>query len=69
VPCSATANTAIGAACAISTTANAVVPGSVQTGQRAIWQVGQVQVFDGGPDGVVSTANNSLFENGGVFVP
>ena len=47
----------------------ALVPGAVQTGKRAIWELGQVQVFDGGPDGVVSTAGNSLFETEGVFVP
>jgi hypothetical protein len=69
VPCTATASTAAGATCSISTSANAVVPGSVQAGKRAIWQLDRLQLFDGGPDGVVSTANNSLFEEQGVFVP
>jgi hypothetical protein len=41
----------------------------VQAGKRAIWQLDRLQLFDGGPDGVVSTANNSLFEEQGVFVP
>jgi hypothetical protein len=34
-----------------------------------VWEVGQVQVFDGGSDGVVSTAPNTLFATQGVFVP
>jgi hypothetical protein len=46
-----------------------VLPGSVQTGARAIWQLGSVQVFDGGPDGIVSTPDNSLFADQGLFVP
>ena len=69
VPCAATADTSVGATCAITTSANTVVPSSVQTGARAIWQLGPVQVFDGGPDGAASTPDNSLFAGQGVFVP
>jgi hypothetical protein len=37
---------------------------------RTIWQVGQVTLLDGGPDGLASTAaGNTLFETQGVFVP
>ena len=50
-------------------TADAVTPGSVPEGKRSIWELGQVQVFDGGPDGVASTPGNSLFAVQGVFVP
>jgi hypothetical protein len=67
--CTATASTTIGSTCAVSTTADAVVPGSVTAGNRAIWQLGQVQVFDGGSDGDVDTAPNTLFATEGVFVP
>ena len=57
-------------ALAVATTANAVVPGSVVKGQRAIWQLGQVQVYDGGADGVASTtAGNTLFMDEGIFIP
>jgi hypothetical protein len=45
------------------------MPGSVRSGDRAVWQIGKVQVFDGGPDGLVATADNSLFQVQGVFVP
>jgi uncharacterized repeat protein (TIGR01451 family) len=69
LPCAATADVSAGAACAVTTSANTVLPGSVQTGARAIWQLGSVQLFDGGADGVVSTADNTLFAGQGIFVP
>ena len=69
MPCSATASTATGGTCTINTTANSLVPGSARTGDRAIWQIGKVKVFDGGPDGLVATADNTLFQTQGVFIP
>jgi len=69
VPCTATTNTARGAECSLSTTIDALVPGAVTEGARAIWALGQVRVFDGGPDGVAATADNSLFAVQGVFIP
>ena len=60
---------AIGSTCSIDTTADAVLPGVVKEIRRSIWQLGQVQVFDGGADGVVSTNPNTLFAVQGVFVP
>jgi WD40-like Beta Propeller Repeat len=70
VPCSGTVDTSVGAACAISTSSNTLVPGFVKTGERAIFELGQVQVFDGGSDGAVSTtADNTLFMDEGLFVP
>jgi glucose/arabinose dehydrogenase len=69
VPCTTTPDTTVGSACAVTTSADAVNPGVVKEGLRAIWQLGQVQVFDGGSDGVASTAPNTLFAVQGVFVP
>ena len=70
VPCQPTASTTIGSTCAVNTTADAIAPGTVTERARTIWQVGQLQVFDGGPDGVASTtAGNTLFEVQGLFVP
>ena len=38
--------------------------------KRASWQLGQVQVFDGGPDDDADTVpGNTLFAVQGVFVP
>jgi hypothetical protein len=70
VPCLLTADTAIGSDCSTATTANTLVPGSVTETQRAIWQLGQIQVYDGGADGLASTeGDNTLFMDQGVFIP
>ena len=70
VPCTATAtDQAIGSACALATTANALIPGAVSAGHRAIWQLGPVEVYDGGTDGDAQTDGNTLFLRQGVFVP
>jgi hypothetical protein len=70
VPCSGTpSDGTIGSTCSIVTTFNAVTPGAIVSAARSIWALGDVKVFDGGPDGVASTAPNTLFERQGVFVP
>jgi predicted acyl esterase len=69
VPCAATPAETTGASCSLSTTINAVMPGAVVEGKRAIWQLDQTQVLDGGPDGLAATGDNSLFAVQGVFVP
>jgi hypothetical protein len=69
VPCAATGDTTIGSTCSISTTLDAVTPGAVPEGKRAIWQLDKVRVNDGGADGVVSTTPNTLYMTQGVFVP
>ena len=67
--CAATASTAIGATCSANTSANAAVPGAVKDGKRAIVEVGQIQISDGGPDGIVGTTPNTLFAVQGIFIP
>jgi hypothetical protein len=67
--CVNTTSTTVGGTCTTSTSANAVVPGSVKDTQRAVVEIGQLQVFDGGADGLVSTADNTLFEVQGIFIP
>jgi hypothetical protein len=71
IPCAGTAgDTAEGATCSIATKANAVVPSSVVAGQRAIWAIGQIGVFDGGADGNGdTTGDNEPFLRQGVFLP
>src|SRR5688500_1950887 len=75
-PCTATASTAIGSNCAILTTANAVVGGpgpwadpAVKDTKRGVIGISQLQVTDGGTDGVVATTPNTLFEVQGIFIP
>jgi hypothetical protein len=72
-------------ACGISTSADAVIPGIALEGTRAIWQLSQVEVWDGGPDGNLNAApapasgvcppacigngGETLFMHQGFFVP
>ena len=70
VPCVTTTSTAIGGQCSITTSANAVTPGFVKSGVRSLWQLGSIQVFDGGADGQgLTTGDNQLFMDQGVFTP
>jgi hypothetical protein len=69
MPCAATTDPSIGGSCAVSTSLDALVPGTVVEGQRATWQLDQVTVSDGGSDGSVSSTPNTLFARQGVFVP
>jgi hypothetical protein len=69
VPCTATASPAIGSTCAVSTSFNAVVPGSVKSGKRAIWQVSPVRVYDGGASGTATASDATVFEDEGIFAP
>ena len=68
--CAATASTSTGSTCSLTSSMNAIVPGLVKDTKRAIWQMGQVQVYDGGPDGDADTpAGDTLFAVQGIFVP
>jgi hypothetical protein len=69
VECAAVADPAIGGSCITSTSMDAVVPGAVAEGKRAIWELGQVQVLDGGPDESAGTSPNTVFARQGIFVP
>src|SRR4029079_18964787 len=61
VPCTGNDNPAVGSTCAVSTTVNAVTPGAVVSGDRSIWELKDLRVTDGGPDGVATTPDNTLF--------
>jgi hypothetical protein len=69
VPCAATSSSLIGSTCSLLTGLDALVPGTVAEGKRTIWELDQVRVLDGGPDGLASTADNSLFAVQGVYAP
>ena len=70
IPCVANAGTTTGSDCDIATTMNALAPGTHADGRRAVWQLGQVRVFDGGADADGSTtADNTPFAVQGVFIP
>ena len=67
--CANTASTTEGGLCSVSTSANAAVPGSVKDLQRAVVEIAQLQISDGGADGQVATTDNTLFEVQGIFIP
>ena len=71
VPCTATGGTAnIGSTCSLTTTADALMPGTVRETKRTIWQLGEIVVLDGGADGDADTAaDNTVFLRQGMFVP
>jgi hypothetical protein len=62
-------NAAVGGTCTVATTANTVVPGSVKDTQRGVVEIQQLQINDGGVDGLVATTPNTLFEVQGIFIP
>jgi hypothetical protein len=67
--CAATGDSS-GSICETSSSLDAVMPGLVTEGKRAVWQLGQVQVFDGGPDDdAATTGDNTLFLTQGLFAP
>jgi hypothetical protein len=70
VPCAGTPDSTVGSTCSVITSANTLAPGAVAAGQRAVWQLGQLNVYDGGSDGLASTTgDNTPFMDQGVFVP
>jgi hypothetical protein len=75
--CAPTADPTIGSSCALSTTMDAVTPGAVPEGQRSIWEFGDVQVWDPGPNGTgyancpptCGNGDEAAFMRQGVFIP
>ena len=59
-PCTPVADPNEGSACAANTSVDALIPGAVPEGRRAIWELGRVEVYDG---------NDTLFATQGVFIP
>jgi hypothetical protein len=69
VNCTATADTTVGSTCSAQTTANTLAPGAAVAGNRALWELGQIQMLDQGADGVPGNGDDSVFAVEGVFVP
>jgi len=71
--CAGTAGDAtIGSRCSVTTTADAVVPGSggvVKEQKKANVEIGQILVNDGGTDGLASTAPNTVYARQGIYIP
>ena len=69
IPCSPTADSAIGGACSVDTTLDALMPGVVTEGVRSIWEFNSIDINDGGADGDNETDDFTLFARPGLFVP
>jgi Tol biopolymer transport system component len=68
--CHNTSDASFGGECTINTTALAVLPQPYSyDGKRSVVEIGQLEVTDGGPDGNVATADNTVFLRQGIFVP
>ena len=75
--CAATGDPAAGADCELSTTADALIPGIAPEGKRSVWQVGDAEVYDSGPNGTgyascpptCGNGDETMFLRQGVFVP
>jgi hypothetical protein len=67
--CSTTTDTTIGSTCATQTTGNSLVPGTISVGNRAIWEIGQLQVLDQGANGTAGDSDDKVFEVQGLFAP
>jgi hypothetical protein len=67
--CTSTVSTSIGSSCNLNTTADSIVPGTVVEGRRSVWEFGQVQVKDAGPDNTPGNGDDTVFLRQGVFVP
>jgi hypothetical protein len=60
----------VGSTCSANTTANGTVLGSVQDNKRANVEIQQINILDGGNDGTAATtADNTLFETQGIWIP
>jgi hypothetical protein len=68
IPCTATPGPE-GSLCQVDTTVDALYPGDIVERQRTVWQLDRVGVLDGGPDGSISTPDNTLFLTQGLFIP
>jgi hypothetical protein len=68
--CSNTSDTTTGGVCNIETGGPVVCPEcGVKEGVRTVVELAQMQVFDGGADGEITTGGNTVFLRQGLFIP
>jgi hypothetical protein len=70
IPCQATpANPNLGSTCNLASSVDTLIAGALTEGMRSVWAIRGISVFDGGSDGIASTAGNTEFATAGFFVP
>jgi subtilisin len=69
IDCLATSDTSLGSSCGVNTSANALAPGVVRSGAKAVWQIGEIEVLDSGPDGVRGNSDDEPLAVQGIYLP
>ena len=59
----------VGSTCSLTTTADAVAPGTVLEGRRSVWGLGVMRSSTGGPTATRRPTPNTTFARQGLFVP
>jgi hypothetical protein len=76
--CVTSTDTTIGSSCSASTTLDSLLPNAVVEGMRSIWEVGQIEVRDAGPNGTgygagcpptCGDGDETTFLRQGIFLP
>ena len=68
--CVQSGSTSSGSTCNLSTSMDAVIPGSHMDVKLVNWELNAVRIYDGGADGEGdTTADNTVFMRPGIFVP
>jgi len=69
IACTETVSDLEGGSCSTATSMNALYPGAVEPGARAVFAFEQIAVEDGGADGLAGTDPNETFLTQGIFAP
>ena len=77
IDCVTTTSTSVGSNCVLTTTADSLVPGTVTENRRTIWEIGQGDIKDAGPNGTgyascpptCGDGDESVFLREGIYVP
>lgn len=67
--CITSASASLGSTCGVNTTANALVPGWVVAGKKAVIEFGEVQLLDSGSDGTRGNSDDQRFATQGIYLP
>jgi hypothetical protein len=67
--CENTVDTTVGGSCTIPPPTVVCPECGLREGVRTVVEITQLQIYDGGADGQVSTNDSTLFMNQGVFIP
>jgi hypothetical protein len=67
--CTPTADPALGSACALDTSLDAVTPGAIKENKASVVQIFRLRLNDSGPNGVRGDSDDRLFASEGIYIP